>query len=102
MDLSAFTTIGGAVVVVAIVVEAIKRAWNPGPATADRFLPLLSYAVGIAVVIVADIGLGLFGTPNLVAAVFTGIFAGAAASGIYDGLNGVAKPQPPPPIPPAP
>ena len=92
MDLSQFTTIGGAVVVVAIVVEIIKRAWNPDGSTAARFLPLISMAVGIAVVLVANVGLGLFGSTDIVAAVFTGVFAGAAASGVYDTVTAPAKP----------
>jgi hypothetical protein len=91
VDLSQFTTIGGAVVVVAILVEVIKRAWNPDGNTAARFLPLISIAVGIAVVFVAMFGLGLLGAANVVEAIFTGIFAGAAASGVYDTVTGPTK-----------
>lgn len=91
MDLTGFTTVAGAVVVVAIIVEVVKRAWNPPAAAADRFLPIVSILVGVLTVIVADFGLGLFGASNWVQAVFTGIFAGAAASGVYDTVNSGGK-----------
>lgn len=89
--LVALTTFGGASALTLVLVEVLKRAWNPDPATGERFLPLLSIAIGIFVVLLGAFGLGLLGRAEIVQAIVTGIFAGVSASGTYDLIRGSAN-----------
>jgi hypothetical protein len=79
MEVSELLTLGGAVVVVTIVVEVIKRALAMDEAAITRFGPFLAIAVGIVTTCAAAVAQ----TAPLDAAVLTGLLAGASASGIY-------------------
>jgi bacteriorhodopsin len=81
--LEGLLSVGGAAVLTSILVEILKRAWNPSEEIRDRFLPLVSVLVGIGVVLLAVFGLGVGGRAEIVQAIITGIFAGVTASGLY-------------------
>jgi hypothetical protein len=89
--LQALTTVAGATILTLPISELIKRAWNPTPTQQDRFMPVVSVIIGVAVVLVADFGLGLLSSQDLVGAIVTGLFAGFSASGVYDTYRGFAK-----------
>src|SRR5688572_8391645 len=86
-SLNALLSVGGASILTMILVEVLKRLWNPTDAQKARFLPLLSLATGIFVVLFASFGLNLVTRLDLFQGVLTGIFAGAGASGLYDLLK---------------
>jgi len=79
MSVEELLTLGGATIVVTIVVEVIKRALAMSEAAVTRFGPLLAVGVGVLVVTAAAFAQGA----RLDAAILTGLLAGAAASGIY-------------------
>ena len=72
-------TIGGNAIVVGIAVELIKRTLALAPELQDRFGPLLSVGLGIALA-----GAAAFLTAaDISAGILTGFMAGAVASGVY-------------------
>jgi len=73
-------TLGGAAIVVAIVVEVLKRALGWSGATVDRFGPLLAVVVGTLIVGLA----GALQGADPLASTLTGLLAGASAVGLYD------------------
>ncbi len=83
MDLEFIAQFGGASVLTAALVEAIKRILALSESTQDRVGPLLALVVGVAVVLFAQFGLDLWAKADIVAGVFTGIFAGLSAIGLY-------------------
>lgn len=80
-DLNALVSFGGTAAAASAVVEIIKRALAMSPEHVDRFAPLLSVAAGAGVSAAASITTG---SGDLLAAAFTGCFAGASAAGLYD------------------
>lgn len=84
MDLSQFLTIGGAAVLVTILVEVTKRGLALTPAQVDRWGAPLAVAYGVLGVLLLTIAQGITGLPNLAVAALTGILAGAASCGLYD------------------
>lgn len=91
MTLEFLTTIAGATALTALIVEMIKRAWDPPADMQDRFIPLVAVGVGVGVVVFATfaIDIDFITSLELGNAVVTGIFAGFAASGMYDTVQGV-------------
>ena len=91
MDLTQAITLAGASILVGILVEVLKRALAWGQAQVDRFGSLVAIVVGILVVVLLNAAQGLITGPNpwqpLAVAIITGILAGAAASGLYDGTQ---------------
>jgi hypothetical protein len=79
--------VGGASLIVIIIVQVIKTAWSALDTV--RWGPLVSMLIGLVVVIganvfaIADVRLD-WGT-----AILTGILAGATASGLYDAGRGL-------------
>lgn len=94
MDLTQAVTLAGASILVGILVEALKRSLAWGQAQVDRFGSLVAIVVGVLVVALLNAAQGLIAGPNpwqpLAVSVITGILAGAAASGLYDGTALVA------------
>jgi hypothetical protein len=89
VQVGSLLTISGLTVVTGLIVEAIKRAANLGADIVSRFGPLLSMSVGIVLGLIAVFILnGADVTPETIfQAVLTGIFSGAAASGLYDAFT---------------
>jgi len=81
--LSLVTTVAGAAMVTAIIVEVIVRAAG-NSFSVDRFGPLLAILVGIAVTVFATATLGIGTSLTYGQAVLTGLIAGASAMGIHD------------------
>ena len=86
MDLSALTpetvlTIGGASVVISILVGVIIAAWKPTPEQKDRFGPLLALATGLVVVLAFG---ALQGNADYASLLLTGILAGGGSMGVHD------------------
>lgn len=79
MEVSELLTLGGAVVVVTIVTEVVKRTLNMSEAQITRFGPLLAVIVGI----IATCGAAFAQNAAYDAAILTGLLAGASAAGIY-------------------
>ena len=85
-------TFGGASAVVVVLLQAIKAVWQPSPEAIGRYGPVLAIAVGVLVVVLFALV-----TPGAViaSAILTGLFAGAAAGGIYSvaksGVNAALK-----------
>jgi hypothetical protein len=88
VDITQALTLAGATIVVGILVEAVKRAAAWTETAQDRFLPLLSIALGIGAVLalnsfqVADLQLGIG------EAAIMGLLSGASAAGLYDAVSG--------------
>lgn len=91
MDLSSLTQFGVASVLVAALVEAIKRVLALAPEQQDRFGPLLALVVGVCVVLLAQFGLDLLSKQDIVTGIFTGIFAGLSAIGLYKVVQAPAR-----------
>ena len=85
-QLSDLLTVGGLTVVVAIVVEVIKRAAAMTDAAIERFGPLMAVVVGVIV----GGGVALYQAQDVAQAVLVGLLAGASAMGLSD-LIGSAK-----------
>lgn len=89
MDLSQAITLAGASILVGILVEVLKRSLAWGQAQVDRFGALVAIVIGVLVVEVLTAAQGLIDPANpwpiLASAAITGVLAGAAASGLYDG-----------------
>lgn len=77
-------TVAGASGITWLVTQIALRALAPAPATIDRWGPLLSVAVAMAVVFIGTFALGLTGSRDLVQAAITGLVAGTGAAGIHD------------------
>lgn len=94
MDLSEAITLGGATILVSVLVEVLKRSLAWGQAQVDRFGPLVAVVVGILVVVLLAAAMGNLAGPDpaqaVASAIITGVLAGAAASGLYDGTKVVA------------
>lgn len=73
-------TLGGAAIVVSILVEITKRALGWSGPTVDRFGPLLAVVLGTLVVGLA----GALQGADPLASTLTGLLAGASAVGLYD------------------
>ena len=84
MTVNDLLTLGGAMTLVTIVVEVIKRAAALTPEATSRFGPLLSIVVGVAFCVGAGVAKGA----ALDEAALTGILAGAGASGIWSFAKG--------------
>lgn len=72
--------LGGASVIVTIIVEVILRAWNPDDASKNRFGPLVALVIGVVVVVLFAV---LQAAP-IANAILTGLLAGASAMGIQN------------------
>jgi hypothetical protein len=79
MTVAEAATLGGAVVIVTILTEVIKRATAMDEAQVARFGPLIAVFLGIVVTVAASLAQGA----DPVAGALTGLIAGASASGIY-------------------
>jgi hypothetical protein len=75
-------TLGGATIVVTLVVELIKRATAWDAAFNDRFVPLLAVFVGIAI----GGGAALYLGADPVQAGLNGLLAGCASQGLHQVL----------------
>lgn len=80
MAINELLTLGGAAIIVTIVVEVIKRALAMSEAAITRFGPLLAVVVGIVTAGLAAVSLP---GSDISSAILTGLLAGASASGIY-------------------
>jgi hypothetical protein len=93
MDLSQLTpalvlTLGGASVVVSILVGVIIAAWKPTPEQKDRFGPFLALIVGVVVVVVFG---ALQGSADYASLLLTGILSGGGAMGVHDTVGVVTS-----------
>ncbi len=79
MEVADLLTLGGAAIIVTIVVEVVKRTLAMTEAQVTRFGPLLAIVIGIA----ATVGASIAQNAPLDAAILTGLLAGATASGVY-------------------
>jgi hypothetical protein len=93
MDLNQLTpalvlTLGGASVVVSILVGVELSAWKPTADQKDRFGPLLALATGVVVVV----GFGLLqGSIDYASLILTGILSGGGAMGVHDTVDSVTS-----------
>lgn len=86
VQVGSLLTISGLTVVTAILVESIKRAAALPEEMVARFGPLLSMSIGVLLGLITVFilnGLSV-NAEAIFQAILTGIFAGAAASGLYD------------------
>jgi len=81
INMASLLSVAGTALVVGVIIQIVK-GW-----LVERFIPLASIAVGIALAVVASIVLGHTGAVQLGNAAITGLLGGAAASGIYDFTN---------------
>ncbi len=86
LSVSDLQTLGGATIVVALIVEIVKRAVAWTPATVDRFGPLVAAFLGIALVV----SVGAYEHADLAQSALTGLLAGASAMGLSDAAGTVA------------
>jgi hypothetical protein len=91
MDLAFLTTIVGGTLATSAIAELVKRAWDPPADTQDRFMPLVSVAIGFIVVVLATFAIDtdVLSRLEFGEAAVTGIFSGLAACGLYDGVQGI-------------
>jgi hypothetical protein len=89
MDLELLLGVPGATILTSLLAEVIKRAWDPPADIQDRFMPLVAIAIGVTVVFFATFILDLFTRADIGMAIINGIFAGLAACGLYDTVQGV-------------
>ena len=83
--LQALTTVAGATVLTAVIVQLILPLFSFAPATQDRVGPLIAVAIGILVVLVATFTVvSGVGKADVVQGVVNGIFAGLAAIGVHN------------------
>ena len=87
MQTTDLLTIGGAAVLVSLLVEVIKRTWQWTDAVVDRFAPIVSLGIGIVVVVVATLSTG----GDILQGLLTGLFAGFTACGLYDGARSAGR-----------
>ena len=80
LTISDLQTVGGATVIVALVVEIVKRAIAWTPATVDRFGPLVAAIFGVVLVT----AVGAYEHADLAQSALTGLLAGAGAMGLSD------------------
>ena len=78
ITLTDFQTVGGAVVVIAVLTQLLK-----GHLT-KQATPLVAVLLGIVVVVAAELALGHSEPEAIGNAVLRGLLAGAAAVGLYD------------------
>lgn len=84
MTLDQAISLGGATILVGILVETLKRTLAWGQAQVDRFGPLVAILVGILVVVLLTTATDGITTPAaFAAAIVTGVIAGASAAGLY-------------------
>jgi sugar phosphate permease len=91
VTVDALTTVAGLALVTGIIVYIIRKTANLSGAQMDRFGAAISMGVGIVLAILATLALGLVDGVNLMQAVLNGLFAGLAASGGFDVINGGRK-----------
>lgn len=82
--LTGLTTVGGAAILVNIIVQLLKTTANLSDALMARFGELIAIVTGIVVVVVASLVVAPLGAAGIVQDVLTGIFAGLTAIGIYN------------------
>lgn len=80
-------TLGGASIVVSIIVGALIAAWKPTADAKDRFGPILAIATGVLVVGVFAVVQGA----DLASAVLVGLMAGAGSMGVHDITDAVTS-----------
>ncbi len=78
ITLTDLQTIGGAVVVIALLVQLLKGRIS------KQATPLVAILLGVVVVVAAELALGLSGSEAIGNAVLRGLLAGAASVGLYD------------------
>ena len=98
LTLADVQTVTGAAILVALVVEIVKRAGAWSPATVDRFGPAFAAALGIVVVIAATVA---GGGHDFAQAALTGLLGGASAMGLSDVVGSLGKPATPAPADPS-
>ena len=86
LTVSDIQTVAGAAILVALIVEVVKRAGQFPPATVDRFGPLFACLMGVAIVVAATLGSG---TGDIGQAALTGLLGGASAMGLSDAVGSV-------------
>lgn len=91
VTVDALTTVAGLTIVTGIIVALIRRPLNLSGEFMDRFGAVLSVIVAIVLAIVASLVLNLIDGQNIVQDALNGLFAGLAASGGYDAINGGIK-----------
>lgn len=91
VTVDALTTVAGLAIVTAVVVFALRKALNLSGELMDRFGAVMAMLIAIVLAIVASLVLGLTAGIDLLQAVLNGLFAGLAASGGYDVVNGTVK-----------
>ncbi len=91
LTIANLTSVAGAVVLVTILVEVIKRAAALTSAAVDRFGPALAIALGVVVVVAATLLTAPITPAGVGQAVLTGILAGAAAAGLSDVVGSAGK-----------
>ena len=89
MTLELVASFAGASVLVSLLVEVVKRAWDPPADVQDRFMPIIAMVIGVVVVVAATMLLGPVDGELIGNAVLTGVFSGLAACGLYDAVQGV-------------
>lgn len=80
-------TLGGASIVVSILVQVILSTWRPSPEAKDRFGPLLALLVGIGVLFTFGL---LQGSTDYATLLLTGLLAGGGGMGVHDTIDAVA------------
>lgn len=91
VQVQALTTVAGLASVTVIIVFIVRRALNLTGELMDRFGALIAVVVAVVLALVADVALNLTAGTDLLQAALNGLFAGLAASGGFDVLNGVSK-----------
>lgn len=91
VTVEALTTVAGLAIVTGVVLFALRKALNLTAELMDRFGALLSMLIAIVFAVIASLALGLVAGTDLLQAVLNGIFAGLAASGGFDVINGAHK-----------
>lgn len=82
--IQALTTVAGAAILVAVLVQVFMQTAQPDGPTADRYGPILAIITGIVVVVTATWVIGGATRLDAAQAVVNGIFAGLASMGIHN------------------
>lgn len=87
LTLADLTNVAGAVVLVTILVEVLKRALALTDAAVDRFGPALALGLGVVIVVAATLLTVPITAAAIGQAVLTGLLAGAGAMGLSDAVG---------------